>query len=69
VSAPELRHPAPTIGAGLAFLLAGAALFVQELGLLTLEWSVVLPAILIVLGVAIVATGAVGAARDRGTGR
>lgn len=69
MSAPEHpRHPehmAPVLGAGLGFLLAGGSLLLQELGLLTLRWSTVLPAILIAVGVVTVLAGAVGAAGSR----
>jgi hypothetical protein len=64
VSAPE--HPAPVLGAAAGFLLAGLALFLQELDLLTLRWSMVLPAIVITIGVVTLLAGAVGAHRSRG---
>ncbi len=66
MSAPEHpEHMAPVLGAGLGFLLAGGSLLLQELGLLTLRWSTVLPAILIAVGVVTVLAGVVGAAGSR----
>ena len=38
---------AAAAGFGLTFLLAGIALLLQELGLLTLQWSLVLPLTLV----------------------
>lgn len=66
MSAPE--HVAPVLGAGLGFLLAGVSLLLQELGLLALRWSTVLPAILVAVGVVTVVAGAAGA-RSRRPGR
>jgi len=63
VSAPE--HPAPVLGAAIGFLLAGLALLLQELDLLFLRWSSVLPAIVITIGIVILSAGAVGAHRSR----
>lgn len=56
---------ATAAGFGAAFLLAGVALLLQELGILTLSWSVVLPLIVIVAGCAVVLSGLVGAHRAR----
>lgn len=63
MSAPE--HPAPVLGAAVGFLLAGIALLLQELDLLILRWSMVLPAIVITIGVVTLLAGAVGAHRSR----
>lgn len=66
MSAPESpRHPAATLGLGLGFLLLGAVFLLQELGLLTLTWSFVVPAVLIVVGVVTVVGGLAGAHRAR----
>jgi hypothetical protein len=65
VSAPE--HPAPVLGAAVGFLLAGLALLLQELDLLVLRWSTVLPAIVITIGTVTLLAGAVGAHRSRRT--
>ena len=56
---------AAAAGFGVGFLLAGAALLLQELDLLTLRWSFVLPLIVITVGVAVVLSGVVGAHRSR----
>ena len=56
---------AAAAGFGVGFLLAGAALMLQELDLLTLRWSFVLPLIVITAGVAVVLSGVVGAHRSR----
>lgn len=64
MSAPE--HPAPVLGAAVGFLLAGLALLLQELGVLVLRWSTVLPSIVITIGVVTLVAGAVGAHRSRG---
>lgn len=56
---------ATAAGFGVAFLLAGIALLLQELGILTLSWSLVLPLIVIVAGCAVVLSGLVGAHRAR----
>jgi hypothetical protein len=67
VPAPDHdRHQALVFGAGLAFLLTGSALLVQEFGLLTIEWSVVLPVVLIAVGAATALAGVLGAARGSG---
>jgi hypothetical protein len=63
MNAPE--HPAPVLGAGVGFLLAGTALLLQELGLLVVRWSAVLPAIVITVGVVTLFAGAAGAHRSR----
>ena len=56
---------AAAAGFGVGFLLAGSALVLQELDLLTLRWSFVLPLIVITVGVAVVLSGVVGAHRSR----
>jgi hypothetical protein len=56
---------AAAAGFGVGFLLAGTALLLQELDLLTLRWSFVLPLIVITAGVAVVLSGLVGAHRSR----
>src|SRR6188508_44772 len=48
---------AAAAGFGVAFLLVGCALLLQELDLLTLRWSFVLPLIVITAGVAVVLSG------------
>lgn len=53
------------LGFGLAFLLAGVALLLQELELLTLRWNYVLPLILLVVGAVVLLSGFVGAHRER----
>jgi ABC-type spermidine/putrescine transport system permease subunit II len=59
---------ATTIGFGIAFLLAGIALLLQELGMVSLRWSFVLPAIVAAVGLAVLLTGIFGAHRaPRGT--
>lgn len=63
MSAPE--HPAPVLGAAAGFVLAGLALLLQELDLLVLRWSTVLPVIVITIGVVTLLAGAVGAHRAR----
>lgn len=59
------RYPAAVLGAGLAAVLAGVALLLQTLGLLTVGWDLVLPTVLVVVGVVTAAAGVLGAARDR----
>jgi hypothetical protein len=56
---------AAAAGFGVGFLLAGAALLLQELDLLTLRWSFVLPLIVIAAGAAVLLSGVVGAHRSR----
>jgi hypothetical protein len=58
------RSSAAALGYGLAFLLAGAALLLQELELLTLRWTYVLPLILLIVGAAVLLSGFVQARRD-----
>ncbi|MFC4944921.1 hypothetical protein [Pseudonocardia sp. GCM10023141] len=62
---PAPEHPAPVLGAGLAILLGGVALLLQELDLLTLRWSLVLPVILVVVGLVVALAGVAGTARGR----
>jgi hypothetical protein len=56
---------AAAAGFGAAFLLAGIALLLQEIDLLTLRWSYVLPFILITAGAVVVFSGLIGAHRSR----
>jgi cyanate permease len=42
---------------GLGYLLAGAALLLQELDRLTLRWTYLLPLILLTVGVVVLVTG------------
>ena len=69
MSAPDRSghhgHPALTLAGGLAFVLVGSALLLQELGLLAVSWSVVVPAVLIVVGLATAGAGVAAAHRDR----
>jgi|GEM_PF-3355377 len=55
------------LGFGLGFLLAGVALLLQELDLLAMRWTYVLPIILLIVGAVILLSGFVGAHRDRPT--
>jgi cytochrome c oxidase subunit IV len=48
-----------------AFVLAGIALLLQELDLLALRWSLILPLIVITAGLVVVFSGLVGAHRSR----
>lgn len=52
-------------GFGVAFLLTGAALLLQEFDLLSLRWSFVLAIVVITAGVAVVLSGVMGARRSR----
>lgn len=54
---------AAAAGFGIAFVLAGVALLLQELGMLELRWSLVLPLIVIGAGVVVVVSGLIGAHR------
>jgi len=59
------NHGAATaLGFGIAYLLAGTALLLQELDLLTLNWSYLLPLILITVGAAVLISGFLGARRS-----
>ncbi len=58
-------HPAIVAGAGAGFVLAGAALLLQELGLLVTSWSLLLPLILVTIGLIVAVSGAAGAHRER----
>ena len=58
------RGSAAALGYGLAFLLAGSALLLQELDLLTLSWTYVLPLILLIVGAVVLLSGFVQARRD-----
>ncbi len=55
---------AAAAGFGLTFLLIGIALLLQELGLLTLRWSLLLPVIVLGVGLVVVVSGLVGAHRS-----
>jgi len=58
------NHGAATaLGFGVAYLLAGSALLLQELDLLTLNWSYLLPLILITVGAAVLLSGLLGVHR------
>jgi len=54
---------ATTLGFGIAFLLAGIALLMQELAMVTLRWSYVVLAIVAAVGLAVLLTGLIGAHR------
>ena len=55
------NHGAATaLGFGIAYLLAGTALLLRELDLLTLNWSYPLPLILITVGAAVLLSGLLG---------
>lgn len=56
--------PVATLGFGVGYLLAAVALLLQELDLLTLQWSIVLPVILMSVGVIVVASAFIGAHRS-----
>lgn len=55
---------AAAAGFGLTFLLTGIALLLQEMGLLTLRWSLVLPLIVLGVGLVVVVSGLIGAHRS-----
>lgn len=61
MTAPE-HLPAAVVG-GIGFVAAGALLLLQELDLLLLDWTVLLPALLITLGVITLVTGLLAAHR------
>jgi len=64
------NHGAATaLGFGIAHLLAGTALLLQELDLLTLNWSYLLPLILIPVGAASCSRGSSGNGRRRPVAR
>ena len=54
-------------GFGTGYLLTGAALLLQEAGVLTMRWSFVLPAILLAVGFALLASALLGAHRTTRT--
>lgn len=54
------RGGAAAAGFGAAFVLAGVALLLQELGMVELRWSLVLPLIVIGAGVVVVVSGLIG---------
>lgn len=51
------------LGFGLGYVLAGAALLLQELDLVTMRWSFVLPLIVLAVGLALLGSGLFGAHR------
>lgn len=60
------RHDSGAVAAagfGLGFLLLGCALLLQELDMLTLRWSFVLPLIVVTVGVVVLVSGLTGAHR------
>ncbi len=62
---------AVAVAAGVAYVLAGAALLLQELGVVVLSWAVVLPLLLVAAGIALLVTagtssGGSGSAREGG---
>ena len=61
------RRPisAAAVGFGAAYLLAGTALLLQELGLLALRWSLVSPLLLLAVGLVVVVLGLTGAHSSR----
>ena len=56
------------LGIGLLFLLTGAALLMQELDVLTLRWSYLLPIIVVTAGLAILISGVLLAHRTTSGG-
>lgn len=54
-------------GFGVGFLLAGVALLLQEMDMLTLRWSLVLPLVVAASGLVVLLTGLTGAHRTRHT--
>ena len=56
---------AAAAGFGVAFVFAGIALPLQELDLLALRWSLILPLIVITAGLVVVFSGLVGAHHSR----
>ena len=64
MTAPE--HVSPAVAGGIGFLAVGTLLLVQELGLLTLDWTLLVPGLLIALGFITLATGLVGEPMSRG---
>ena len=56
---------ASAAGFGVAFVLTGVALLLQELGVLTLTWSLVLPLIVMAAGLVVLVSGLLGAHRSR----
>ena len=57
------RHPAAVLGAGLGLLLLGVLFLLQEMDLLKVTWSVLGPAVLILVGAVTVLGGLAGAHR------
>ena len=52
----DQQHVAALAG-GLTFILLGAALLLQELGLLVVGWGLLLPLLLVLVGLSTVASG------------
>jgi hypothetical protein len=61
MTAPE--HVSSAVAGGIGFLAAGTLLLIQELGLFTLDWAMLVPGLLIALGLITLATGLVAAHR------
>ncbi len=59
------EHVSPAVAGGIGFLAAGILLLLQELDLLTVDWTVLLPVLLVMIGAVTLATGLVGAHRSR----
>lgn len=60
----ERTHTAVAAAAGIGYLIAGVALLLQELGMATVPWSLVVPLVLLAAGIALLVT-----ARPGGEGR
>lgn len=56
------------LGAGVLFVLTGAALLLQELGVLALRWTYVLPIIVVAVGAAVLLSGVLMAHRGQRDG-
>ena len=65
VAEDQTRWAAAAATLGCFFVLAGLALLLQQLGLLMLRWSVVLPGLLLAVGLTVMASGLVASRRDR----
>jgi hypothetical protein len=53
---------------GAAYVVAGIALLLHQLGLVTLRWTMLLPSLLVVVGAGLLVAGAVGARADHPAG-
>ncbi len=51
---------AVAVAAGVAYVLAGTALLLQELGVVALSWAVVLPLLLVAAGIALLVSARPG---------